>query len=213
MLDDVLRMKFNRDFEQGVTLEDGSHVRVRLLGPDDKHGLAEAITRLSPTTYYQRFFTGPKPPSEEMLNYLTHTDNQNHLALLALEESPDLKSERGVGVARFIRAEDDPHVAEAAVTVIDTKQGLGLGRALLTLLAEAARERGIERFRGEVLASNDRMRHILEETGARVGRTDDATLTFEVPLRPPEEHTDLSLRNLLRLLTHALLRWVTPAEP
>ena len=71
-------------------------------------------------------------------------------------------------MARFIRSKEEHDVAEAAIAVVDDMQNRGVGHALLMALAEAARERGIKRFRADVLASNTPMRHLLEEAGARV---------------------------------------------
>ena len=69
----------------------------------------------------------------------------------------------GLGVARFARLADQPEVAEPAVTVVDHAQGKGLGSLLLTRLAAAARERGIERFACEFLAVNEPIRYLIEK--------------------------------------------------
>ena len=45
--------------------------------------------------------------------------------------------------------------AEAAVSVADEWQGRGVGTALITRLAEGAREEGISRFTATCLASNN----------------------------------------------------------
>jgi hypothetical protein len=54
---------------------------------------------------------------------------------------------------------------------------------LLATLAVAAGERGVRRFRGEILASNHPMRALLGEVGAVVRReSGDGTLVFDVDL-------------------------------
>src|SRR6202012_995416 len=98
--------------------------------------------------------------------YLTQVDGDDHGAVVAGTDSLDLKTEVGLGVARFVRLEDEPGVAEAAGTVVDDAQGKGVGRLLLTALATLALGRGVRVFRGEVLAENTRMCHLLEELGA-----------------------------------------------
>jgi GNAT superfamily N-acetyltransferase len=67
------------------------------------------------------------------------------------------------GVARFIRLPAAPHIAEAAVVVVDHMQRRGLGTLLLATLAAAARERHITRFRAEVLRTNGAANALLRE--------------------------------------------------
>ena len=83
----------------------------------------------------------------------------NHFALGALRGWGARRE--GLGIARFIRLPDRPDTAEAAIAVAERAQRLGLGRALLTRLLDAARERGIRTIRMEVLAANLPMRALL----------------------------------------------------
>jgi len=59
---------------------------------------------------------------------------------------------------RVIRLKSDPHVGEAAITVVDDMHQLGIGSALAVELARAARARGIRVIRAEVLEGNAAMR-------------------------------------------------------
>jgi len=136
------------------TLKGGETVALRMIRPTDRDALRDAIARLSPESRYRRFLGLMGTPSEETLRYLTEVDGVDHVAIVATRESLDLKDEEALGVGRFVRLPDARDVAEAAVTVGDWFQGRGLGMLLLTTLAEAASERGIRKFRGEVLASN-----------------------------------------------------------
>jgi len=156
------------DWRVERTLLDGTHVVLRPLGPGDKDALREAFSHLSLETRYLRFFTAITEPSEGVLRYLTSVDQEDHVAIVAGVESYDMKSERGVGVARFVRVAGEPHVAEAAVTVIDEMQRKGLGTILLVELTRAALARGVRVFRGEVLATNEAMLQILESVGAKL---------------------------------------------
>ncbi len=60
----------------------------------------------------------------------------------------------GIGLARFMRCEDDEKTAEFAVVGADDWQGKGLGSALCERLVEEALARGIRRLRASVLADN-----------------------------------------------------------
>jgi RimJ/RimL family protein N-acetyltransferase len=170
------------DFREEHTLADGTHVILRHVRPSDGEELRRAFERLSPESRYRRFFGGLTQLSDATLHYLTEVDGRDHVAIVALMESPDLKTEQGLGVARFVRLADDATVAEAAVTVVDDVQKRGLGRLLATTLAEAARERGIHRFRADVLADNQPMRAIMAEIGAAERGTSAGVITYDVAL-------------------------------
>jgi GNAT superfamily N-acetyltransferase len=193
-------MRVRPDFREQHRLRDGTLVTLRLIQPTDKDELARAMRAMSPESRYRRFFTTAAEPTPELLRYLTEVDGHDHLAIVAGIESLDLKTERGVSVARFVRFPDEPEVAEAAVAVVDDMQGKGLGTLLLSVLARAARERGIQRFRGEVLATNEPMRCLLEQIGATMRPADAGTMVFEVDLGEPssESHAESPLRHLLR---------------
>ena len=71
------------------------------------------------------------------------------------------------GVARFIDSVRG-HTAEVAVAVVDHMQRRGIGRLLLAHLADAARERGIRRFRAEVMRANHPVRALVHELDPNV---------------------------------------------
>jgi GNAT superfamily N-acetyltransferase len=203
------RVEITSDYSRSHELSDGSRVTVRAIRPDDKQGLADAFARMSPTSRFRRFMSHTANLSDQTLRYLTEVDLQNHFAIVATTDSLDLKSEVGLGVARFIRLGSDPETAEAAVTVVDDAQRKGLGRILMQTLAQAAAERGVRTFRAEVLASNLPMRGLLEEAGAVVRESDGEALVFDVPLgEAPERAYDEPahpLRNLLRAVAASVV--------
>lgn len=85
-----------------------------------------------------------------------------HFAICAVREDND-GNEIGIGVGRFIRLADDPTHAEPAMVVTDDAQGLGLGYLLSLRLIAAARERGVDRFDANVLASNTSVLRMMKE--------------------------------------------------
>jgi len=163
-------------------LEDGTKVSVRDIRPSDGDMLRQSFERLSPESRYRRFFTGMNELSDEHVRYLTQVDGHDHVAIVAVVDSLDLKVEEGQGVARFIRLREDPEVAEAAVTVMDNAQRKGLGRLLLSMLVERARAEGVKRFRAEVLRENEPMMRLLLGAGASFHCEDSATVIFDVPI-------------------------------
>jgi RimJ/RimL family protein N-acetyltransferase len=134
-----------------ISLSDGTQVLVRHVQPADKHLIAKAWVLLSEESQRKRFLA-PKPHlTGSDLRYLTHVDQLDHVALIAVRaDNPG----RVVGVGRFVRLADDPETAEAAITVADPMQGKGMGRHLGRLLAEEARRVGVKRFSASVLTDN-----------------------------------------------------------
>jgi RimJ/RimL family protein N-acetyltransferase len=170
------------DFREVHTLADGTAVVLRHIRPSDAPELRAGFERLSPESRYRRFFGGLSMLSDAALRYLTEVDGRDHVAIVATTESPDLKNEIGVGIARFVRLADEPGVAEAAVTVVDDAQRKGLGRILAAALATAALERDVHTFRAEVLADNQPMRAMMHEIGAAERGVATGVITYDVAL-------------------------------
>lgn len=197
-------MRFDATDQERSTLRDGSEVTLRPIRPEHKALLRAGFERLSADSRYTRFFTAKLDLTDKELEYLTDVDGTNHFALGAIVEGPD--GEQGVGVARFVRDEDDPEVAEPAVTVVDDWQGKGLGNLLMQRLADAARERGIRRFHCLVLDDNAAARRMLERLSPalRVADAGYGALDVEVdlpdPEHPPEE---TALHRLFRHIAEA----------
>jgi GNAT superfamily N-acetyltransferase len=198
-------------------LSDGTRVELRFIRPDDRAELAAAFARLSPKARYQRFLAVKNELDERTLKFLTEVDGKDHLAVVAVTDSHDMKREVGIGIGRIIRLAAEPDVAECAVTVADEAQGKGLGRMLLQVLAELAREQGIRTIRAEVLASNAAIRRLLAEAGAVVRSSFGETMILEVPLEPvpdaSEGHKGHPLRRILRAAAEALAQLHPPDDP
>lgn len=190
-------MKYTADAAFKHVLADGITVWIRLIRPEDAEELKRGFAELSPESRYRRFLTSTNELSDAMVRYFTNVDGEHHLALVAFVESPDLKFERGVGVGRFVRIDDQPEVAEAAITVVDDFQRRGLGKLMLTSLIEAAAERGVRKFRAEVLAANTPIRHLLHEVGGVEVASGDGTISYDVPIDTLKGHSQ-SVFRLLR---------------
>jgi nucleotide-binding universal stress UspA family protein/RimJ/RimL family protein N-acetyltransferase len=130
---------------------------------------------------FRRFFTTKPELSATELDYLVDVDHQNHEAIVAIDPS----SGEGLGVARYIRSNDDAEVAEVAVTVADDWQGRGLGRALLDRLTYRARREGVRRFSALVQSDNLASLGLLERVGEIRRRFDtgEVELVIELPAK------------------------------
>ena len=158
------------DYPIEIRLRDGTPVLIRLLNQDDKEELKIGFEKLSAKSKYRRFFVPISSLSNSQLKHLTEMDNKNHLALCAYIANQD--GMFGIGVARYIRVEEEPETAEFALTIIDEYQSQGLGTELLNLLIHCARKNGIRKFIGYMLAENSSMLKILKHLGAQIRRED-----------------------------------------
>ena len=188
------------------TLDDGTHIRLRFIRPDDADELRRGFERLSPASRYRRFLGGIGRLSDENIRYLTNVDGYDHLAIVATRQRAD-GTEEGLGVARYVRVAGAPNIAEAAITVVDDAQHRGLGRLLGLTLATAARQRGITHFRGEILANNDSVRQLLRDVGAELHSTGDDGVSFDVSLDrgPP---TNPAPEVVIRRFLKAAATWI-----
>ncbi|MBS1723164.1 MAG: GNAT family N-acetyltransferase [Armatimonadetes bacterium] len=147
-------MKYLPGWQAEHPLKDGTLATIRLVRPSDKAIYMRAAEEFSADAMTRRFFT-PKPRfTNAELAYLTEVDGTDHFALVAVRDLSGEAEIQGLGAARFVRDGSDPTEAEFAIIVGDPWQREGLGSALLTHLIAAARERGIEVFKGDILASN-----------------------------------------------------------
>ena len=165
--------------DRGVQLRDGTPIEIRPISGSDKEALAAAFERLSPESRYRRFFRPLKRLTATDLRYLTEVDHRDHEALVAIGPDGDL-----IGVARYIRSEEDPASAEVAVTVADDWQSRGVATLLLERLVERARAEGIGHFLALVLGENrDAVELFRQLAGNDVRpRAADGTVEFN-PLR------------------------------
>ncbi|HET9992621.1 MAG TPA: GNAT family N-acetyltransferase [Kofleriaceae bacterium] len=193
-------MPTGSEFLEHYRLDDGTLVRLRHVRPADAAELKRGFDRLSPSSRYRRFLAGRAALSNETLRYLTCVDGHDHVAIVAVTDAAD-GTEAGLGIARFIRTKDDPEAAEVAITVIDDMQRKGVGRMLALALARAAVERGVKRFRGEILAENEPVRRLLEEVGASIRPAECGSLVFEVELSRDPHDLEMIARRLLRAIS------------
>ena len=214
--DDDNRMKPRRSY---LTLEDGTRLRIRRARPDDKQRILDGFQRLSPQSRYNRFFTAKSELTTAELKAFTEFDGVNHLAVGAVRVNADGNEGEGLGIARFVRDEVDPTVADVAVAVVDDRQGQGIGHALVKRLARAAADLGVERFRARVLADNDRALDALSSAAPGVQMVRDGDLVrVEIPLPPAARGLSRLIRRALKLgasrhIGVNISRWLDDTEP
>jgi len=206
---------FSLDYVEHAVLRDGTPVRLRLVRPGDKDVLRTGFDRLSPEARYARFLAPKSSLSEEELRYLCEVDHENHVAIGAVLDGDATSAPVGLGIARFIRLSDPPNTAEAAIAVADEAQHRGLGRLLFLRLLGAATERGIERFRCEVLGSNSGMAGLLAQISPdRSVEVGSGVMSIEIalpqvtPTQPPiGEPLQSPIYRLFRAVAQNAVEW------
>ena len=156
-------------------------LEIRPIEPSDKPALVAAVEQSSDDAIYRRFLNPHGRLTAAELRYFTEVDHRDHEALMAVDPASGI----GVGVARYVRDRERRDSAEIALSVLETWQGRGVGKALLHRLSERARAQGIARFTALMLADNTPMRRLLSDLGEPVVLdTAAGAVELAVDLRP-----------------------------
>ncbi len=186
---------YPRHWEADVLLRDGQAAHLRPISGDDHDLLVEFYEQVSAESKYLRFFAPMPRLSEKDIARFTHVDHHERVAFVLTV------GQKMIAVGRFDTLplkEGEPVVAEVAFLVQDAHQGRGIAQLLLEHLAQAGRERGVDRFEAEVLPENHRMSQIFREAGYQVaGGFADGVMKFEFPI----DATDTSV-NVMQAREH-----------
>ncbi|GAA4365982.1 GNAT family N-acetyltransferase [Nocardioides caricicola] len=166
-------------WEADVLLRDGRTAHIRPIRPDDHDVFVEFYARVSDQSKYYRFFSPMPRLSERDLARFLNVDHVERVAfVLTLQQ-------RIIAVGRYDVVR--PGEAEVAFLVEDQHQGRGIGQLLLEHLAQAGRERGVERFVAEVLPDNSRMIQTFRDAGYRVvSEYEEGVLQLEFSIDPTD---------------------------
>lgn len=158
-----------------MTLNDGTVIHIRAIGPDDCCLLSQGFAQLSQDSRFMRFLGAHPTLSNAELDTYTAPSDTDHVAIGAMA------GDVPVATARFVVMKDLTR-AEIALTVVDAYQAKGVGSALLRTLAAIARERRITTFLALVHAENRPMRDLLRRFGAKRIRKEGTEEELELDL-------------------------------
>lgn len=157
--------------------ENGAHVLIRPIRPEDEPLLVKFHQTLSARTVHLRYFAPVKlsrRTSHERLSRICFVDYQREMALVA-----EWSGEQGaevIGVARLtkMRGTDE---AELALLIADVWQHHGLGTEMLRRLIEIARNERIGRLTADILADNYEMLNLVRAMGFQIEQALDSSIT------------------------------------
>jgi len=162
-------------------LSDGSNIVIRPIRPEDAEIEQAFVRKLSEESRYFRFMNSIQELSQSMLVRFTQIDYSREIALIAVTETHGHKAESKeieIGVARYA-TNPDGESCEFAIVIADNMHGKGLGSKLMTVLMDAARERGLKVMQGEVLGQNTHMLKLMKNLNFTIepSKEDDSIKT------------------------------------
>ena len=170
-------------WEADVLLRDGRTAHLRPILPEDAEGLVEFYSHVSQESKYFRFFAPMPTLSDHDVKRFTNVDYHDRVALVMTV------AERIIAVGRYdvIEKKANHSRAEVAFLVQDAHQRRGIAQLLLEHLAQAGRERGVDRFVAEVLPNNRGMMQVFREQGYEVkGGWDEGVMHLEFDIDPTD---------------------------
>src|SRR5215813_2097128 len=151
------------DFSRDLVLRDGAMLRFRALRPSDRDALNALLSRCSPGSIRYRFLHSIRTLPEKTLDQIAQVEGSRVVTLVVIQGAG--ADERVIAVGQYHALEGRPDVAEVSFLVEDAMQRRGIGTLLLDLLAEIAREHGVNRFSADVLADNHVMLSVFRKAG------------------------------------------------
>lgn len=140
MKSDNVDHQYPPEYEEWITLKDGSIVFLRPIKPTDGPLILDIFQKLSAETVYFRFLTHLDRLQPELLKHLVKIDYQTHFTLVAVIEESGMESI--IGTCRYMTSTKTDH-AELTVVVRDDWQKRGLGKIMASRVVNIAKIKGI----------------------------------------------------------------------
>jgi RimJ/RimL family protein N-acetyltransferase len=138
----------------------GERIVIRRAEATDKVLYSDFLHDVSAEDLRLRFFARVGELSAAESDKLGHLDYRHEMAFLALDEN----SGRMLGLVR-LKHELDEQTAEFAILVRSRLKGHGLGWLLMQRVIDYAKQKGLRRVYGDVLAENSSMLQMCAELG------------------------------------------------
>jgi GNAT superfamily N-acetyltransferase len=164
--------------ETRITLKDGTVVDLHTIDSCDQQCILDGFENLSYRSRQSRYHIPIRKLPNSYLRSLLHADGHDSMVVIAHHTVSN--QQHGAGLARYVRLDGEPGVAEFSITVTDDYQGRGLGTQMLKYIVEHARANQISTLRGYVLSDNKPMTTILDRYNCSIQNDDGGTLCYEI---------------------------------
>lgn len=166
-----------RAWTEPFTTSDGRALVLRPIEPGDAEALRRAFARLTPEQVRLRLFHRVNELPLEVARRMAAVDPDKTIAYVAVDAAGEIRGEARIHV------DEVTDTGEFAVAVDPAFTQQGIGRRLMTRLAEDARRRGLYEVWGDVLADNRTMLEFVKTLGAERRSHPDEPSVVRVSLR------------------------------
>ena len=157
---------------EAFTTHDGRALFLRPIEPGDAEALRRAFARLTPEQVRLRLFHRVNELPMEVAERRATVDPATTMAYVVVDAEGEIRGEARIHIDTVT------DTGEFAVAVDPSFTQQGIGRRLMTRLAEDARRRGLYEVWGDVLADNHTMLDFVKTLGAeRQSRPDEPGIT------------------------------------
>jgi acetyltransferase len=160
-------------YAKTIAVDGRPEIRLRPIRPDDEPLIVAFHGTLSERSVYMRYFSWMKlgqRTAHERLARMCFIDYDRQIAFVAETSNERTGDRQIVGVGRLVKSTGGKE-AEVAFVVSDAMQGHGIGREMMQLLVEFARDEQISELSATFIRENLPMRRLLERFHFEV--TDD----------------------------------------
>jgi len=142
------------------TFKDDLTVRFRAIRPSDVDEMRRLFYRFSDRAVYYRYFSPIKTMPHAKMQEYVNVDYRRTMSMVGLAGEPG--EERVIAEGRYVSLHDRPY-ADIAFVVDEIHQGKGIATFLFQMLIGIAKDRGIQGFKADVLATNKAMLKVFEK--------------------------------------------------
>ena len=160
-------------YAKTIAMDGRPEIRLRPIRPDDEPLIVAFHGTLSERSVYMRYFSWMKlgqRTAHERLARMCFIDYDRQIAFAAETSNERTGDRQIVGVGRLVKSTGGKE-AEVAFVISDAMQGHGIGREMMQLLVEFARDEQISELSATFIRENLPMRRLLERFHFEV--TDD----------------------------------------
>jgi acetyltransferase len=167
----------------------GQRITVRPLRGDDAPLLVDIFDNMTAESRYRRFHQTVENVSatrkQQEAESIAQANPKRNLGLIAFSETQG-KQNVPIGAVRMVLTE--PHEAEIAISIRDDFQNMGIGTQLMNLLAEKAKQQGLERLVADIQNENVAIWRVIKKLPYKVQRTPEGNYSrIVISLNSPQD--------------------------